>query len=143
MLFSSPSRCSILGSFTRYFRMRQLYTCMFVLVISTLLIFPVLEVQAQEYALEWTNLVECASNGEGDLWKTSSTGNGGASSVTTFVGDGKVEYTLSSSPLGIHFGLSDSDPDVVYNNIDYDIYVGTGNSVAVYENGAVRNTGTH
>ncbi|MBP7162718.1 MAG: fibronectin type III domain-containing protein, partial [Candidatus Omnitrophica bacterium] len=140
MLNSSPSCRSILGFFTRYFRMRQLYTGLFVLVLAMVLMGAGRDAWSQEYDVTWTDLVGVTANGN-TITKTTTAyeWDSGAVSVTTFGGNGGVDFTVSDLYKYVMCGLTDENVDAGYTSIDYAIYPYKG-TLYVFENGVSRGT---
>ena len=90
----------------------------------------------------WTNLVNVTDSG-GVLERPSGAGwDAGAVSTQEILGEGYVEYTVSSLSDYVMFGLGSGDTDQGYGDIEYAIYTyaGTGR-LLVFEGGAYRVTG--
>ena len=88
----------------------------------------------------WTNVVGVTATGN-SLTKTAvdNWGNAGAVSTQTIAsGDGYVEFTASETSTWRMCGLSRSDSDQNYTDIDFAVYPtgsGSGSVIQVYESG--------
>jgi len=120
--------------------MRQLYTGLFVLVLAMVLMGAGRDAWSQEYDVTWTDLVGVTANGN-TITKTTTAyeWDSGAVSVTTFGGNGGVDFTVSDLYKYVMCGLTDENVDAGYTSIDYAIYPYKG-TLYVFENGVSRGT---
>ncbi len=70
--------------------------------------------------------------------------NAGATSTTSFTGDGQAEFSTAENNLAKIAGLSNDNPDAGYTSIDYAIYLKSTGGVSIFENGVSQgNFGTY
>lgn len=67
---------------------------------------------------------------------TSTGANASCTCIGSFISNGFVQYKLGAY-VGLHFGLSPSI-ETAYTTIDYDLFIGTGGAIGVYENGVLK-----
>ena len=86
----------------------------------------------------WTNAASVSVSG-GSLTKTGSGGwNGGASSTSSFTGDGWMEFSAAETTTDRVAGLSNGDSSQADTDVDYGIWLKSDGTVAVLEAGVNR-----
>ena len=97
------------------------------------------ELPADVSYVEWTSLTGVSVCGP-SLTKTAATGWGNAGAVSAqeiASGDGYVEFTASETTTHRMLGLSHGDSNASYNDIDFALYLYSG-QILIYEAGAYR-----
>ncbi|HQO58656.1 MAG TPA: fibronectin type III domain-containing protein [Candidatus Omnitrophota bacterium] len=69
---------------------------------------------------------------------THNTWDAGSASIIRFSGDGGVEFTAAQTNKILACGISSSDTNYNYSEIDYAFYLGSAGDLYIYENGVAR-----
>lgn len=89
----------------------------------------------------WQNVAQVTVNGNSETKNAVTGWNGGASSTTSFTGDGYVEFTTAETNTYKIAGLSSDDADLTPGDIDFGVYLQGNGRISIYEGGV--NKGYH
>lgn len=120
-----------------------------ILTVFSLILFFGLSVDLNaQFDVVWTDLVGVSASGN-TITKTATTGwgNGGAASENILVTgvDGWIEVEAQQTNTNRMFGLSMTNTNASYNNIDYAIQLNAAGKIKIWENGTkkVNNAGIY
>lgn len=88
----------------------------------------------------WQNVVGVTANGSSISKSGTNAWNAGASSTSTFTGDGYVTFTTAENTTYKMAGLSSDDANQNYTDIDFGIYLQSNGKINIYEGGVNRGT---